>query len=204
MARCGWVVTCLMLSSGAQAADDASRIERVQGGLLPAVTIDGQPTPHWSLKERMAHWGVPAVGIAVINDGGIEWARTYGVLEAGGAQEVNASTLFQAASISKPVTAAATLRLVELGRLDLGQAANSRLRSWKIPDDELVFAVEGGHLVARVEGAVLVLEAQSADRFFETEQGFTFVFEGAEGGQAAAVAYSFRGRRGRGRRVGAG
>jgi len=88
--------------------------------------------------------------------------------------------------------------------LGLGQAANSRLRSWKIPDDELVFAVEGGHLVARVEGAVLVLEAQSADRFFETEQGFTFVFEGAEGGQAAAVAYSFRGRRGRGRRVGAG
>ena len=85
----------------------------------------------------MARYGVPAVGIAVINGGRIEWARSYGLLEYGGHQEVNARTLFQAASISKPVATVAALRLVEQGLLDLDSAVNSRLLSWKIPDNDL-------------------------------------------------------------------
>ncbi len=123
-----------------QTTQPTSRIERVEHGLLPAVVVAGQPVPRYDLAEQMARYGIPAVGIAVINEGRIEWARTYGVLQAGDSREANASTLFQAASISKPVTAVATLRLVEQGRLDLAAAVNSRLRSWKVPDNELTQA----------------------------------------------------------------
>jgi CubicO group peptidase (beta-lactamase class C family) len=49
---------------------------------------------------------------------------------------VTVSTLFQAASISKPVTALAALRLVEDGVLELDGDVNQRLRAWKVPESE--------------------------------------------------------------------
>ena len=42
-------------------------------------------------------------------------------------------TLFQAASLSKPVAAMVALRLVELGALSLDEDVNLKLRSWKVP-----------------------------------------------------------------------
>ena len=117
----------------AQRPDEAAERQRsVEAGLLPAVLVAGAPQPTYSVTDRMAHYGVPAVSVAVINDGRIEWARGYGVREAGGS--VTTATLFQAASISKPITATAALRLVEAGRLDLDGDVNDRLRSWHVPE----------------------------------------------------------------------
>jgi CubicO group peptidase (beta-lactamase class C family) len=48
---------------------------------------------------------------------------------------VQTSTLFQAASISKPVAALAALRLVADGRLDLDADVNRFLTSWQLPGD---------------------------------------------------------------------
>ena len=49
---------------------------------------------------------------------------------------VTPQTLFQAASLSKPVAALAALRLVEQGKLALDQDVNERLTSWKVPENE--------------------------------------------------------------------
>lgn len=84
----------------------------------------------------MAFYKTPGVSIAVINDGKLEWARGYGVLEAGINNPVTATTLFQACSISKPIAAMAALHLVEQGKLDLDEDVNQKLRSWKIPQSE--------------------------------------------------------------------
>src|SRR5688500_4617901 len=86
------------------------------------------------LAARMAELKVPAVSIAFIEDGKVKWTRTYGVAEAGGTRAVTPKTLFQAASMSKPVAAAAALRLVEQGRLDLDEDINTRLGAWKVPE----------------------------------------------------------------------
>lgn len=88
------------------------------------------------LSDRMAHYNVPGVSIAVVNDFEIEWARGYGLLKAGGDEPVTPDTLFQAASVGKPVVAAAALRLVEEGLLDLDQNVNERLASWQVPENE--------------------------------------------------------------------
>ena len=45
-------------------------------------------------------------------------------------------TIFQAASISKPVAALTALRLVQEGRLKLDEDANRSLVSWKVPENE--------------------------------------------------------------------
>src|SRR5215207_11135816 len=78
-------------------AASSERIARVESGLAPRLFPEGQPIK-WTLQERMKHHRVPGVGIAVINDGKLEWARGYGTLEAGGTEPVNADTVFQAAS----------------------------------------------------------------------------------------------------------
>ncbi|MEO5960657.1 MAG: serine hydrolase domain-containing protein, partial [Opitutaceae bacterium] len=121
----GWLAT-----DGHAASDE--RIARVEAGLAPRLFAEGQPIK-WTLQERMAHYRVPGVSIAVINDGKIEWARGYGTLEAGGSAPVNAETVFQAASISKPVSALAILRLIEAGKLSLDQDINEVLKTWKLP-----------------------------------------------------------------------
>lgn len=84
----------------------------------------------------MEYHNVPGVSIAVINDFELEWARGYGVLELGGDEPITPDTLFQAASISKPVTAVGALHYVEQGLLDLNENVNDRLVSWRIPENE--------------------------------------------------------------------
>lgn len=113
----------------------AERIQRVENGLLPAVMIKGQ-TSAMKLAERMAHYKVPGLSVAVINDGKIEWARGYGVVERDGDRPVTADTLFLAGSISKPVAALAALRLVEQGKLNLDEDVNLKLKTWKVPENE--------------------------------------------------------------------
>ena len=121
---------------GALAAQTPSaqeqRIQRIQNGLLPAILVKGEPAPAAKLADRMSALHVPGVSIAVIHDGKIEWARGFGVTKIGG-PPVTPYTLFQAASISKPVAALAVLRLVQAGKLDLDTDVNEYLKTWKLP-----------------------------------------------------------------------
>lgn len=114
----------------------AERIVRVESGLMSAVIIKDQVAT-MTLLDRMKHYKVPGVSVAVINDGKIEWAKGYGVTEVGGSSPVTAETMFQAASISKPVAAMGMLALVEKGLLSLDEDVNAKLKSWKVPDNDL-------------------------------------------------------------------
>ncbi len=110
------------------------RIERVEQGLLNA-----QGDPPWKrmgLVERMAHYNVPGVSMAVINDYRVEWVKGYGVLEAGNSERVTPETLFQVASVAKPVVAVAALQYVEKGTLELDGDVNQRLVSWHLPENK--------------------------------------------------------------------
>jgi len=115
-----------------------SRIKRIENGLIPepGIVLEGETPPKAVLSDRMSAYKVPGVSIAVIDDYGIEWARGFGVKEAGGNEPVTVRTLFQAASISKPVAALAALHFVEMGQLDLDEDVNTKLRSWQVPDNE--------------------------------------------------------------------
>ena len=75
------------------------------------------------------------MSIAVVDGDRIVWTRGFGVTSVGGAA-VNVTTLFPGSSISKAITATATLRLVDAGRLALDTDVSTYLRAWKVPDNE--------------------------------------------------------------------
>jgi CubicO group peptidase (beta-lactamase class C family) len=130
------LLACLLPSPGmGQATPDAARIRGIEEGLRRPTSVRGNVAT-LRLDERMRELRVPGVSVAVIHDGRIAWAKGYGVKEAGGTAPVDTATLFQAASISKPVAALAALRLVERGTLDLDANVNERLASWRVDDNE--------------------------------------------------------------------
>ncbi len=112
------------------------RIRAVENGLVPLIIVEGETQVRRRLLDRMKDYQVPGVSIAVINGGRIEWARGYGVMEAGSARPVTPETMFEAGSISKPVAAVGALRLVVEGKLNLDEDVNRYLISWKIPVNE--------------------------------------------------------------------
>lgn len=121
---------------GARARSVEGRIRRIENGLLVPAVVKGAPPVRLRLADRMRYYKTVGLSIAVVNGGRVEWARGYGLKEAGKGERVTPATLFSAGSISKPVAAMGALKLVEDGKLSLDEDVNQRLVSWKIPENE--------------------------------------------------------------------
>jgi CubicO group peptidase (beta-lactamase class C family) len=128
-----------MPASVQECEEEMSILERtiqiIENCLLVETTDLTHPFEKHGLLARMKHHKVPGVSIALIDWCELVWAKGYGVVEAGTKEAVTPETIFQAASISKPVTAMVALHLVEAGLLDLDADVNDTLRSWKVPDN---------------------------------------------------------------------
>jgi CubicO group peptidase (beta-lactamase class C family) len=124
-----------LLAVCANASPSAGRdpLAALDHGLRPSVIAPGAAEPGWSLAERMRHYKVPGVAIAVLKDGEVASAVGYGVRAAGTLDKVDGDTLFSVGSISKVATATTTLRLVAQGRLDLDRDVDGYLKRWKLP-----------------------------------------------------------------------
>lgn len=125
---------------------------RIENGLRPEVTFEGDPP--WTLEERMEHYGVPAVSIAVIQDFQVVAYRVYGIADRESGKKVTPDTLFQAGSVSKPVAALGALKMAAAGKLTLDGNVNDTLTSWKLPDNEFTedAKVTLTHLLAHTGG----------------------------------------------------
>jgi CubicO group peptidase (beta-lactamase class C family) len=86
-------------------------------------TLD-EKAPAW-----LAEFSVPSVTIAYIKDGAVQWTRAYGQQSEG--VPATPRTLYNVASLAKPVFAEVVLRLVADGRLSLDEPLSSH---WVDPD----------------------------------------------------------------------
>ncbi len=83
------------------------------------------------IPAQMDSAGVPGLAIALVRDGQVAWAEGFGVTNRITGTPVTPETAFEAASISKVVTAYTALRLVDHGRLTLDEPlADSLATPW--------------------------------------------------------------------------
>lgn len=78
------------------------------------------------------------LSIAIVENYKLVWARGFGLIEQGKADLVTSQTLFQAASITKSLTATVIMKKIEEGKLSLTGDVNTQLISWKIPENQFV------------------------------------------------------------------
>lgn len=108
------------------------QIAQVETNLSGGLVIDGKP---FTLAERMKHYNVAGLSVAVIDNYQIVWAKGYGYADKKEDRKVTTSTLFEPGSISKSLNAVGILRLAQEGKLDLYQDINQYLVNWKFPYD---------------------------------------------------------------------
>ncbi len=89
-----------------------------------------------TIQELMDRFNVPGVSVAVIKDFEIHWAKGYGIADIETGATVNPQTMFQAASISKPVAAMGVLKAVQDGLFGLDDDVNDILTTWALDGGE--------------------------------------------------------------------
>jgi CubicO group peptidase (beta-lactamase class C family) len=136
-----FISLCLILVSCTSKPDpDIALIETIENNLLPSLLVEGEEIDGYNIQERMEYYQIPGVSIAFLNGGEIVWAKGYGYTSIDSIRLIDESTLFQAASISKPVAAMAALSLVEKGKIGLDEDVNLYLKGWQVEENE--FTVE--------------------------------------------------------------
>lgn len=121
-----WIASGTLLSQASSPAQPAPLTVQYSTG----------PIDDAEMAALLKQFSVPGVSIAVIKDFKIEWAKGYGVADTETGRRVSTDTLFQAASMSKPVAAMASMRAVQDGRFTLDQDVNTIQKSWQLPGGE--------------------------------------------------------------------
>jgi CubicO group peptidase (beta-lactamase class C family) len=118
--------------SFAQASDVSPETEaaiaRIEADLPESLV--SQLSPKRPLRAVMQADQIPAVSVAVFQNGGLLWARAWGVADTVSGIAATPATLFQAASISKPVAALGAMTMVTDGLLALDEDLNTAIEGW--------------------------------------------------------------------------
>jgi CubicO group peptidase (beta-lactamase class C family) len=139
----------LLLAACATAPPPAERALRT---LVPPIQVQGRTYTPATVEQQMREHRVPAVSMALIDDGRIVWTQAWGLSDVEAGRKATTSTLFQAASVSKPVAATAALTLVDAGRLTLDEDVNTRLRTWQVPSSGFAGKVTPRRLMSHTAG----------------------------------------------------
>lgn len=138
------------------------------------------------VPELMQAADIPGMSIALIRDGKTVWNRAFGVTNSTAKEPVTESTVFEAASLSKPVFAYAVLRLVDAGKIDLDTPLNKYLPgSYDVVEDERINKVTARHILAHTSGfpnwrssanlKVLPIYFTPGERFSYSGEGFVYL-----------------------------
>lgn len=131
---------------------------------------------------------VPGVAVALVEGGQLTWAGEFGVLSARSRAPVTSETIFEAASLSKPVFAYAVLQLVERGTLDLDVPLTSYTGRRYIEGDPLLDRITARHVLSNTSGfpnwrprqAALQVHFSPGERFSYSGEGYAYLQEAVE------------------------
>jgi CubicO group peptidase (beta-lactamase class C family) len=180
MRRLGLGLVCLLFVSAlgalrAVARQTASALKKPDKATL--VRLDK------SLPDLMAKGAVPGLSIALIRDRTTYWVHSFGVRDAKSGQPVTEETIFEAASLSKPVFAYGVLKLVDQGKLDLDTPLTRYLSPPYIEGDDRLENITARYVLShrtgfpnwRGDGNALTIRFTPGERFSYSGEGFVYL-----------------------------
>jgi len=164
------------------------RVEGAEFAELVRLTLDAHEPPaattvQTRLSLLMSRHRVPGVAVVQIKNNRIAAAHYHGACEAGKGLAVSSETLFEAASMTKPVAAYAALQLVQQGKLDLDLPLARYLDEPYLPDQpahekitaRMVLHHSTGLPNWRPKGEPLRLIKEPGTAFTYSGEGFLFL-----------------------------
>lgn len=141
-----------------------------------------------SIPFLMAEGDIPGLSIALISDAEIAWSRGFGVKNSQTREPVDDNTVFEAASLSKPVFAYAVLKLVDSGKLNLDTPLTKYLAAkdarYDVGDDARLDQITARRVLSHTTGfpnwrprgdAMLKIHFTPGDRFSYSGEGFVYL-----------------------------
>lgn len=113
--------------------ESLERKNELENQISSQVKFLGEPEDFNSIKNKLSEYKIPALSLAVINQGNIAWADIYQHAHSSDQQNLDCTSLFQTASLSKPVTFLAAVRMHFAGEIDLGKNIQEYLKDFVIP-----------------------------------------------------------------------
>ncbi|WP_298540838.1 serine hydrolase [uncultured Aquimarina sp.] len=104
------------------------------------------------IKKYMDFFEIPGVSLAIIENGKISYHNSYGVENTYSGKKVSSETIFEAASITKPVFAFAVCKLAEKGVIDLDKPLHQYLPFEEIAYDERYKMITARHVLSHKTG----------------------------------------------------
>jgi len=164
--------------------------------LAGSLTSAGENHPFGELESRIprvmqAHH-VPGLSIVLIRDNQIAWAKAFGVRVAGQPEKVDTETVFEAASMSKPMFSYAVFKLVEKELFDLDRPLDEYLPAPYLADRRFANRINGRMVMLHRTGLPnwregswrnddpLLLKCEPDSRFTYSGEGFLYLQRAVE------------------------
>jgi CubicO group peptidase (beta-lactamase class C family) len=174
-------VTTAILLGLCSDASAQSRRSAARDASIPKLRSD--------IPDLLKQGNVPGMSIAVIHGGKIFWHNNFGVKNSRSAEPVDDNTVFEAASLSKPVFAYAVLKLVEQGKIGLDAPLTKYLPKPYIEGDDarlqkitarVVLSHRTGFPNWRGDGNPLAIHFTPGERFSYSGEGFVYLQRAVE------------------------
>src|SRR5262245_7690466 len=135
------------------------------------------------IPPLMKEGDVPGLAVALVRNGELAWQRGFGVKSVKTNEPVDDDTVFEAASLSKPVFAYAVLKLVDAGRFDLDRRLNQYLPgNYDVGDDPRLGRITARHVLSHTTGfpnwrggGALKIHFTPGERFSYSGEGFVYL-----------------------------
>ena len=126
----------------------------------------------------MAEHHVPGLSLFLVRDGAVDAGRSFGVRSALEQAPVTCETVFEAASLTKPVFAALAMQMCNEGLLDLDRPVAGFLPASTLPDDERAQRITVRHILSHTTGLPNWRKGGSLRIHFEPGARFSYSGEG--------------------------
>src|SRR5260370_11288776 len=104
------------------------------------------------IPNQMQEIFVSGLSIAVVKDGKFQWRRGFGISDSVSKEPVDNDTIFEAASMSKPVFAYAVMKLCEKGVMDLDTPLTKYTSERVLDGDPRLELISARHVLSHTSG----------------------------------------------------